>query len=327
MLRSHIFLSIILTRPLKPIIGGIAKKRVDRETIVEVSSLASRTPAVSVRFMTELVLYGEELGFDWAFFTATSRLEKVLRRMRLPLIALGAASANRVPNPEIWGSYYETDPRVLAFGREQLMPFLLKKAAPAPCSAPMRLASMAKLAQALARHAAAAGSQIAMSDGRRSPTRSELAAWVAGVAQDLGPTHETVGIFGNNSVEWAVAFLAASVAGKTIVPVPVFFSEGQRDHLIRDAGISRVIVTDAESPHRGIERRIPFARAAYGRVSGAGQRWRPHHLHLGQHRKSERRPAHERPGPLERGDLGEGHRREQLRTNICPCCLCRCSLS
>ena len=111
---------------------------------------------------------------------------------------------------------------------------------------------MAKLGQALARHAAAAGSRIAMSDGRRSLTRSELAAWVAGAAQDLGPARETVGIFGNNSVEWAVAFLAASVAGKTIVPVPAFFSEGQRDHLIRDAGISRVIVTDAESPHAGL---------------------------------------------------------------------------
>ena len=107
---------------------------------------------------------------------------------------------------------------------------------------------MSKLAQALAQHAAAASSQIAMSDGRRSLTRSGLAAWVAGIARDLGPAQETVGIFGNNSVEWAVAFLAASVAGKTIVPVPVFFSEGQRDHLIRDAGVSRVIVTDAESP-------------------------------------------------------------------------------
>ena len=111
---------------------------------------------------------------------------------------------------------------------------------------------MHKLAQALARHAAAAGSQIAMCDGRRSLTRSALAAWVAGIAQDLGPASETVGISGNNSVEWAVAFLAASVAGKTIVPVPIFFSEGQRDHLIRDAGVSRVIVTDAEAPQTNL---------------------------------------------------------------------------
>ena len=121
---------------------------------------------------------------------------------------------------------------------------------------------MHKLAQALACHAAAAGSQIAMSDGRRSLTRSALAAWVAGIAQDLGPAPETVGISGNNSVEWAVAFLAASVAGKTIVPVPAFFSEGQRDHLIRDAGVSRVIVTDAESASDEIGRHLSPQRAA-----------------------------------------------------------------
>jgi hypothetical protein len=121
-----------LESPVETVIGSVTKARVGRETIAEVSSLASRTPAISVRFMTGLVLYGEELGYDWAFFTATSRLEKLLRRMRLPLITLGTASASRVPNPEIWGSYYETDPRVLAFGREQLMPFLRKQEASAP---------------------------------------------------------------------------------------------------------------------------------------------------------------------------------------------------
>ncbi len=105
---------------------------------------------------------------------------------------------------------------------------------------------MANLAGALARHATEAGAQTAMSDGRSSLTRSQLAGWVAAVAHDLGPAPETVGICGNNSVEWAVAFLAASVAGKTIVPIPVFFSEGQRDHLIRDASVSRMIVTGAQ---------------------------------------------------------------------------------
>ena len=65
--------------------------------------------------------------------------------------------------------------------------------------------------------------------------------------KNLGSESETIGIFGNNSVEWSVAFLAASVAGKTIVPVPVFFSNEQRAHVIRDAGIKRVIVTDAEA--------------------------------------------------------------------------------
>lgn len=118
-----------LDAPVEVIISGIASKPVQRDMIVEVSSLASRTAAISVHFMSELVLYGEELGFDWAFFTATSRLEKLLRRMRLPLVNLARATLSRVPSPELWGTYYETDPHVLAFGREALMPFLMKSAA------------------------------------------------------------------------------------------------------------------------------------------------------------------------------------------------------
>lgn len=130
-LSEPFFSECYLDAPVERIIGAAARKRVERRKIVEVSCLASRTPAISVQFLRELVLYGDELGFDWAFFTATSRLEKLLRRMRLPLITLGTASASRVPSPELWGSYYETAPRVLAFGREHLTPFLAKKRAPA----------------------------------------------------------------------------------------------------------------------------------------------------------------------------------------------------
>ncbi len=106
---------------------------------------------------------------------------------------------------------------------------------------------MFRLTQALARQAETAGERVAMSDGFRSLTWSKLAAWTGGVAEDLGPEPETIGIFGNNSVEWAAAFLAASAAGKTVVPVPVFFSDEQRAHVIRDAGIERIIVTDGEA--------------------------------------------------------------------------------
>lgn len=120
-----------LDEAIEQIIGRTARRRIGREFIVEVSSLASRTPQISVQFMTKLVLYGEELGYEWAFFTVTSRLETLLRRMRLPLFYLGPAQASRVPNPEQWGSYYKTDPRVLAFGAEQLVPFLMKQPAPA----------------------------------------------------------------------------------------------------------------------------------------------------------------------------------------------------
>ena len=104
---------------------------------------------------------------------------------------------------------------------------------------------MGKLADALFHRADLDGRRAAMSDDRCVLSRSELAQWVAGAAADLGPALEVIGIFGANSAEWAVAFLAASVAGKTIVPIPRFFSQDQRAHLLRDAGVSRVLVTGA----------------------------------------------------------------------------------
>jgi Thermostable hemolysin len=123
------FSEFYLDQPIEAIIGSVARKHVERRNIVEVSCLVSRNPALSMPFLRALVAHAEELGFDWAFFTATKRLETLLRRMRLPLLSLGEASASRVPSPELWGTYYETQPRVLACAREQLLPFLLTKPA------------------------------------------------------------------------------------------------------------------------------------------------------------------------------------------------------
>ncbi len=109
---------------------------------------------------------------------------------------------------------------------------------------------MGKLAEALIRNAGRGGERAAMSDGRTSLAWSDLPEWVAGAAADLSPDRETIGILGDNSVEWAITFLAASVAGKTIVPVPTFFSKEQCAHLIRDAAIKRIIATDEGAAKR-----------------------------------------------------------------------------
>jgi Thermostable hemolysin len=120
------FSEFYLDEPIEAVLSRMTAKPVERREIVEVSGLASRTPAASVQFMRELILYGDTLGFNWAFFTATSRLEKLFHRIRLPLIDLGAADPARVPCAEAWGSYYEASPRVLAIGRDDLAPFLVR---------------------------------------------------------------------------------------------------------------------------------------------------------------------------------------------------------
>ncbi len=118
------FSECYLDAAVESVIGTVTGKPVGRHEIVEVSALASRTPAASVQFMRELILFGDRLGFNWAFFTATDRLQKIFRRIQLPLIVLGEAHAERVADPGSWGSYYDNHPKVFAVGRDDLAPFL-----------------------------------------------------------------------------------------------------------------------------------------------------------------------------------------------------------
>jgi long-chain acyl-CoA synthetase len=66
---------------------------------------------------------------------------------------------------------------------------------------------------------------------------------VAGLAAVLRDRPQTLGLLGANGTEWAVAQLAAWAAGKTVVPLPTFFSRAQLEHVIKDAGIDHVIAT------------------------------------------------------------------------------------
>lgn len=110
---------------------------------------------------------------------------------------------------------------------------------------------MPELAAALARNGAHSGRRIAMRDDHTSINWADLAQRVGGAAEDLGFGDETIGITGDNSIEWAIAFLAAHIAGKTIVPVPAFFSADQCTLLARDAGIERIIHAGDRQTGRG----------------------------------------------------------------------------
>lgn len=109
------------------------------------------------------------------------------------------------------------------------------------------------LTQGLLHHAAGEGQRIAASDGRQLVPRSELMQLVAGAAADLAGTAQTIGIAGDNSVEWMVAFIAATALGKTVVPIPTFFSREQFAHIAADAGIGLILEAPGlPDTHRGL---------------------------------------------------------------------------
>jgi len=84
---------------------------------------------------------------------------------------------------------------------------------------------------------------IAMADDHSVLTGSELVARVAGLAAALRMLPQRIGLLGGNGTDWAVAQFAAWSAGKTVVPLPSFFSRLQLEHVMRDAGINQVVAT------------------------------------------------------------------------------------
>jgi hypothetical protein len=113
-----------LDQSIESVLSQAAEIRVERREIVEISGLACRSQIRLVGFLRALIRYGGSLGFNWAFFTATDQIQKILRRIDLPLIDLGIAQRDRIAVPELWGSYYENEPKVFAIGRHELGPFL-----------------------------------------------------------------------------------------------------------------------------------------------------------------------------------------------------------
>ena len=96
---------------------------------------------------------------------------------------------------------------------------------------------------ALRRYAALYDGATAISDENASLTRAGLAARVSGFAEELRPLPQTVGLLGENGIEWAIAQLAGWLAGKTVVPLPTFFSDAQLGHIITDTGLTHVMTT------------------------------------------------------------------------------------
>ena len=73
-------------------------------------------------------------------------------------------------------------------------------------------------------------------DARGTMTHAALRARAARIAGALREAPPTVAVAMADGIACATALLAATLAGRTVVPVPTFFSAGQIAHLMRDSG-------------------------------------------------------------------------------------------
>ncbi len=71
----------------------------------------------------------------------------------------------------------------------------------------------------------------------------EVAARVSGLARSLDPRQRTIGLYAPNGVAWAIGQLAGFCTGRTVVPLPTFFTSIQLAHVVRDAGIEVILAS------------------------------------------------------------------------------------
>lgn len=108
------FSEYYLNQPIEAALADIVGHPVARAAICEVTTLVSQAPHETSEFIDDIVRLAAELGFRWSFFTLTRRLALMVRHKGLSPFDLAAATADRVPQPEKWGRYYQTSPHVFA---------------------------------------------------------------------------------------------------------------------------------------------------------------------------------------------------------------------
>jgi long-subunit acyl-CoA synthetase (AMP-forming) len=86
-------------------------------------------------------------------------------------------------------------------------------------------------------HARERAHETAFQYGETHLSWAELAARVSGVATALEQEPDTIGLALPNGPDYVVADLAATLAGKRLVPIPHFFGAEQIAHIIQDSGI------------------------------------------------------------------------------------------
>jgi long-subunit acyl-CoA synthetase (AMP-forming) len=107
---------------------------------------------------------------------------------------------------------------------------------------------MVELLQVLHGWLSSRDGEAMMSDDNTRLTRGDLAARVAGLAEGFRELPQVIGLLGADGTDWAVAQLAAWAAGKTVVPLPTFFSLPQLQHILGDAGVEHVVATSDALP-------------------------------------------------------------------------------
>lgn len=110
-----LFLEQYLPRPVEYMISRAAGTEVKRDSIVELGNLSVGRPALTYPFIGMIGGWLQTYRVEWIVFALTQSLRRLFRRAGVDMLDLGAAEPSLLgPSPNVWGRYYEHDPRVMA---------------------------------------------------------------------------------------------------------------------------------------------------------------------------------------------------------------------
>ena len=112
-----LFSECYLDQPIERVLQRDYDRNIQRARIAEVSHLAGLNVGRSIAFVQDLIEFLHARDIEAAIFTATRPLRGLLRRTGIQMLELGRAARVRVADPDIWGSYFDHDPRIMAVVR------------------------------------------------------------------------------------------------------------------------------------------------------------------------------------------------------------------
>ncbi|MGD2118303.1 MAG: thermostable hemolysin [Chromatiales bacterium] len=113
---QSLFLEVYLPQPVEHLLSRQLTEPVKREDIIELGNLAIEHRGLARSVILTMTAFLHAAEYSWVVFTIGPLLINSFTRLGLPLLDLGPATREHLPEDEraAWGRYYDQSPRVMA---------------------------------------------------------------------------------------------------------------------------------------------------------------------------------------------------------------------
>jgi len=113
--QTDLFVEQYLDAPIEVILSQLNQTSIDRSSIVEIGNLSATHRGATLLFFVVQIAMLHEAGIKWDVFAATNQVETIMSKLNFVSLDLGPADPSRLgDDASSWGSYYETQPTILA---------------------------------------------------------------------------------------------------------------------------------------------------------------------------------------------------------------------